>query len=271
MSTRGWFDRNVGRTGPSPKHAVPSRAKPSPDDLPPAGLWDHLTGREREAIDPQTAARPGAHPPVAEVLGSPRHHARTLPRLPPLPQRPEVPAVPAVPVPPTGLPNRRQFERELQSCAEHAGFVADGCALLIIDLDRFGRINHSLGLAAGNRVLVAVADRLRAGIRSVDTAAHLGADVFAVRLAGVSSPDVATCMARKITATLGLPIEVGDDFVMLTASVGVALQGADGRDPRALMTAADAALARAKQRGGQHIELSHGTTPVTDPGRPLSR
>jgi diguanylate cyclase (GGDEF)-like protein len=268
MSTRGWFDRNVGRSGPSPKHAVPSRAHPSPDDLPPAGLWDHLTSREREAIDGQAAARPSARRPQAEAPASPGHQTKTLPRLPPLPQRPEVPAVPA---PPTGLPNRRQFERELQSCAEHARFVADGCALLIIDLDRFGRINHSLGQAAGNQVLVAVAERLRVGIRSVDMAAHLGGDVFAVLLAGVSGPDAATCMARKITATLGLPIEVGDDFVMVTASVGVALYGADGRDPRALMTAADAALARAKRRGGQHIELSHGAMPVADHGRPLHR
>ena len=271
MPTRGWFDRNVGRSGPSPKHAVPSRAHPSPDDLPPAGLWDHLTDREREAIDGQVAARPSARPPVVEAPGLPRHHARALPRLPTLPEVPQRPEAPAVPAPPTGLPNRRQSERELQSCAEHARFVAGGCALLIIDLDRFGRINHSLGHAAGNRVLVAVADRLRVGIRSVDTAAHLGADIFAVLLAGVSSPDAATCMARKITATLGLPIEVGDDFVMVTASVGVALYGADGRDPRALMTAADAALARAKRRGGQHIELSHGAMPVADHGRPLHR
>ena len=78
-----------------------------------------------------------------------------------------------------------------------------------------------------------------------------------------------TCAAAaewKTGAARGL-----DDFVMVTASVGVALYGADGRDPRALMTAADAALARAKRRGGQHIELSHGAMPVADHGRPLHR
>lgn len=235
MTRRGSIEKHLGHTSHSARQVVPARGRPSPDDVPAPGLWDHLTHREREAAGTTTPARPSDIRPgfVQRIRPGPTlDDARDAPALQ------------------TGLPDRGQFERELQLCAQRADVVHRGCALLIIDLDRFARINDRLGRSGGDRVLAEVADRLRNAIRSVDMAAHLQADVFAVLLAGVTSPDAATGMGRKITAALGLPIEVDDDFVMVTASVGMALYGVDGRSLPSLMEAAEAALARAKRGGG---------------------
>jgi diguanylate cyclase (GGDEF)-like protein len=259
MAKWGLFDRGTNRAGASPKRVAPSRVHPLPDELPPPGLWDHLTGRERDATDPPVRPAPAVN----------RQRAPMPMPIPTPAPRPSF-EVPDVPDPLTGLSGRRQFEREVQDHADRAGALSPGCALLFIALDHFGRINASLGRAGGDQVLAEVADRIRGCIRNVDRAAHLESDTFAVLLAGTTLADEAAGMARKIAAALGRPIEVGDEFVMVTASVGGALSDVDGRDAQMLMAAAEKALARAKRRGPRQVEINgaRASAPARAAGHP---
>lgn len=246
MPRHDLFDRTTGRpdNGLRPnagaQRSLPAAERPAP------GLWDHLTDRERGEAPTRPPTRPAGGRPSGAL---PDRHG------------PGAPPLRTAPAPLTGLPDRQQLESELHRCARSAAADPWGCALVLLRLDHFERVLDSVGPAGGDRVLVEVAHRLRDSIRSVDMAAHLGGDVFAVLMAGLSSPDRAASMARSITAALGLPIEVDDDFVMVTASVGVALCGPGLHDPEALMARAEAALWRARCRGDRQIECDLDAAP----------
>lgn len=146
----------------------------------------------------------------------------------------------------TGLLNRRGLDQRLGAPGSDLPM-----GVLAIDLDRFKAVNDSLGHAAGDAVLVEVAQRLRAAVRPSDAVARLGGDEFAVLLPGASAERLAAA-AQRIEATLGQALIQGDTRVPISASVGaVMLQPDDGATAHERFAAAwrraDAALYAAKR------------------------
>lgn len=170
--------------------------------------------------------------------------------------------LPAAPPPSAGrrvgLPDQRAFEDELRRCIERAVQRGRRFALLLIDLDRVDRLRHDIGGAGVDQVLARVAQRLRGEIGSTEMVAHRHDDGFAVLLPETPSRDEAAHRGRRMLAAVGRPIEVDGRYLMVSASVGVALFGADGATVDDLAHAAAAALALARRNGGRQVVVSVG-------------
>jgi diguanylate cyclase (GGDEF)-like protein len=122
-------------------------------------------------------------------------------------------------------------------------------AVLLLDLDRFKVINDSLGHAFGDKLLGAVAQRLRQIVREADTVARLGGDEFVILLAEVAEVDDAGLVAAKILRLLAEPHRLDEREITLTASLGVSLFPRDSDDGATLIRNADMAMYRAKRDG----------------------
>ncbi len=166
----------------------------------------------------------------------------------------------------TGLPNRAFFEGRLIRALRSAAKVDEKVAVLFLDSDRFKDINDNFGHAAGDAVLVAVADRVRAQLRDDDLVARLGGDEFAILLAPLHTVEDAQRIADKIIASMDLPITVpGNAQVLTSLSIGIAIYPDHGATPGTLLNAADAAMYQAKrvsQRGQQTAESEHSAVNV---------
>ena len=155
----------------------------------------------------------------------------------------------------TGLPNRRLLDDRLQVELAHAARLRCRLAVMFVDLDRFKRINDSLGHAVGDKLLVEIAARLRASLRDDDTVARMGGDEFLVVLNNLSGPDEAATMARRMVAELRRPVNVEGRELVVTTSVGVAVYPDDSRDADTLVKHADVAMYRAKDEGRNSFQL----------------
>jgi diguanylate cyclase (GGDEF)-like protein/PAS domain S-box-containing protein len=147
----------------------------------------------------------------------------------------------------TGLPNRLLFNDRLSQAIERARRNRQVVAVMILDLDRFKLINDSLGLASGDRVLHAVAERLVATLRRSDTVARLAGDDFLLLLPGVEGAENAAKVAQKLLDAVLPPLQVDDQELHIRASVGITLFPHDGEDAETLIRNADTALYRAKE------------------------
>ena len=149
----------------------------------------------------------------------------------------------------TGLPNRSLFNDRLDQAIRLAKRSSRQFALLYLDLDRFKRVNDTLGHAAGDELLQGVATRIRQQVRESDTVARVGGDEFTVILHGTAKREEAETVSGKIHAALAAPFQVGSpkQRVEIGSSIGIALYPADAGDADALVKAADAAMYAAKQ------------------------
>jgi diguanylate cyclase (GGDEF)-like protein/PAS domain S-box-containing protein len=154
----------------------------------------------------------------------------------------------------TGLPNRRLFLAECAQALETAAETGRYCVVLFVDLDRFKVINDSLGHDAGDRLLMAVGERLREVVRETDVLARFGGDEFTILCEQVRSERDARRLAEHLLALFALPFTLDGREVFETASVGIALGRAPQR-PEDLVQQADAAMYRAKARGGNRAEI----------------
>ncbi|MBS0238692.1 MAG: EAL domain-containing protein [Proteobacteria bacterium] len=147
----------------------------------------------------------------------------------------------------TSLPNRHVLTERmhLATTCEHRG---EGMALLLLDLDNFKTVNDTLGHAAGDELLQAVADRLRNALRESDTVARLGGDEFAV-LVKVSQPETAGATAARILNVLKNPVRIGGKDVVCSASIGIAITPDHSSEAIELFRLADLALYAAKEMG----------------------
>jgi diguanylate cyclase (GGDEF)-like protein len=123
-----------------------------------------------------------------------------------------------------------------------------GLATLFIDLDGFKAVNDAHGHAHGDRLLRAVAGRLRDSVRGEDTVARVGGDEFVLVLPSVRRRDGAARVVRKLIERLAQPFVLEGRELRIGASVGIALYPQDGEDEETLLRSADAAMYRAKQR-----------------------
>ncbi|WP_433828177.1 putative bifunctional diguanylate cyclase/phosphodiesterase [Actinoplanes sp. CA-015351] len=147
----------------------------------------------------------------------------------------------------TGMASRSLFMTRTENALVTSR--AGGAAALLIDLDRFKVINDSLGPNAGDRLLAAVADRIRECLRTDDTAARLGGDEFAVLLPDVSGVEAAVPVARRIVASMRDPFDLDGREMYVTCSVGVAYGTTGEEDAQELLVRADLAMFEAKKQG----------------------
>lgn len=148
----------------------------------------------------------------------------------------------------TDLPNRASFVERLQQAMARAT-RSSTMALLFLDIDHFKNINDTLGHEAGDQLLKVFATRMRDCVRQSDTVARLAGDEFTVILEGLRGADDAKALASKLVETLRAPIALGGKLFVITASVGIAMQGDGETDDAELLRRADAALYEAKRRG----------------------
>jgi diguanylate cyclase (GGDEF)-like protein/PAS domain S-box-containing protein len=155
----------------------------------------------------------------------------------------------------TNLPNRSLFMDRLGHALVRQERRGGSVAVLFMDLDNFKVVNDSLGHEAGDRLLVAIARRLRGRVRAEDTAARLGGDEFTILLEGVQSSSDALEVAEQIKRSLEEPFTLEGREVFATASIGIAL-GTPGRErPTDLLRNADLALYHAKSSGKAACEV----------------
>lgn len=156
----------------------------------------------------------------------------------------------------TGLPNRALFiDRVSLALRRRARRRDQSCGVLFVDLDRFKEINDSLGHAAGDLLLVTVAERLLAALRPQDTAARLGGDEFGVLVDSILAVSDMDCVANRIVEEMKRPFDIFGHSVDVGASIGVAMAGPGHVAPEMLLRDADFAMYRAKQEGGGRFEI----------------
>src|SRR5580700_901961 len=166
----------------------------------------------------------------------------------------------------TQIANRSLFIETVGTSLSQMASSQRPIAVMFIDLDGFKEINDNFGHAVGDRVLSAVAARLRIQVRKLDLAARIGGDEFGMLLDGMRHFSDAAVVAQRIIDTLHRPIPMGDAMVTIGASVGVAVveDAADAPDPEELMRRADMAMYLAKRQGKNRFVVFDETarTPV---------
>lgn len=170
----------------------------------------------------------------------------------------------------TGLPNRALFSDRFETAIALARRTGVQVALLFLDLDKFKDVNDTLGHAAGDLLLKAVAERINALMRGSDTVGRIGGDEFVVLLQGVAGASAAMLVAGRILDALQAPFEIDGHEVRIRASIGAAVFPDDGEDPIALSRKADIAMYYAKHGGRDRALLydedEMGDELPTDPG-----
>lgn len=151
----------------------------------------------------------------------------------------------------TRLPNRSLLRERLQQTIARARRQQGRIALCYVDLDEFKPINDSLGHAAGDRVLIEIAHRMRANLRGGDTAARIGGDEFVVLFNHLADVEECRLAVERLLTAITEPIMIEGRQLRVSASIGVAMypRDADGADE--LIALADAAMYEAK-RGGRN-------------------
>jgi diguanylate cyclase (GGDEF)-like protein/PAS domain S-box-containing protein len=149
----------------------------------------------------------------------------------------------------TGLPNRVLLADRANQAILAAARSRGSLAMLFLDLDRFRLVNDSLGHAAGDALLRAVAERLGATLRRDDTLARLGGDEFVLLWNGLKDSQDAAALAQRTLGVLTRPFTIEGRSLSVTASIGISVYPGDGRDFGELLKNADAATNHAKETG----------------------
>ena len=167
----------------------------------------------------------------------------------------------------TSLPNKAMFDELLELALARADRHEHGVAVLTLDVDNFKLVNDSLGHEAGDRLIAALAERLRGATRETDLVARQGGDEFLLLLADIdpsSGPAgtdgvtmAATQVADRVEHLLESPFELDGTELYASVSIGISLYPADAADAGGLLRNADAAMFRAKQSGPGGYVMHH--------------
>lgn len=162
----------------------------------------------------------------------------------------------------TGLPNRTLFKDRLFQAISQANRASSSLAVMFLDVDRFKRINDTLGHSVGDALLKEVAERISNVVRSSDsvardsdsqhqeaTTARLGGDEFTILLTGIDYVQQTVRIAKRILEAIDVPININNQEIRVTASIGIALYPDDGVDVDTLLKQADSAMYFAKDQG----------------------
>ena len=155
----------------------------------------------------------------------------------------------------TGLPNQLLFEEAVSLALAERRQPERKLAVFVLDVDRFKRVNDSLGHPVGNELLCEVARRLTGAVRGGDTVARMSGDEFTVLVTGLRSTGEAALVAEKVMAVFQAPFIAAGQELYVTASLGIAVSPEDGTRPSVLLKNADIAMYRAKERGRNCFEI----------------
>jgi len=159
----------------------------------------------------------------------------------------------------TGLPNRRKFVSELKTALTAAGRDGDGVAVHFLDLDDFKYVNDTYGHEIGDKLLVAVGQRLRTVLRDSDVVSRFGGDEFLIMQPSVRSKLQSTALAERVRACFEKPIEIDRDHeIFVETSIGISRFPDDGSDALELIGHADAAAYQAKRSGKGSYQFYEG-------------
>jgi diguanylate cyclase (GGDEF)-like protein len=166
----------------------------------------------------------------------------------------------------TGLLGRRPMEQRLRAEAQRQRRFGGRFALLSIDIDHFKQVNDQFGHAAGDAVLVRVAQALREAAREVDSVARMGGEEFCVLLPGTDRAGAEAVAARMLDAVRALRHPEAPDLAPVTVSIGLALVDAPAESLQAVQRRLDQALYGAKAGGRDRIQ--HAAAPAPAPAEP---
>jgi len=155
----------------------------------------------------------------------------------------------------TGLPNRTLFLDRLESATHRAHRSQNMAALMMIDIDNLKLINETLGHANGDKLIQSVASRLSRTIRDTDTLSRSGGDEFNMIIENIQQLEDVALMAEKFSHAIEHSLTLMDQEIHVKASIGVSVYPQDGDDIGSLLSHADAALHRAKEKGGNLYEF----------------
>jgi diguanylate cyclase (GGDEF)-like protein/PAS domain S-box-containing protein len=167
----------------------------------------------------------------------------------------------------TGLANRTSLGPSLEQAVQRMRRRNGRLAIVFIDLDGFKQINDAFGHDAGDALLIEVAARLRAHLRSADLVARLGGDEFLVVLEDVQDVAPIEAVAKKLLGEITRPCRLAGREANVTASIGISLFPDDAADAAALMKHADTAMYAAKQNGKNTYSFYRAGPAANDPSR----
>jgi len=154
----------------------------------------------------------------------------------------------------TGLPNRTLFNERVSQLIHAAGSEPTSIAVVVLDPERFRNINEMVGVAAGDRLLGQIAERLSHAVGDRGSVARISADQFAAVLGGVhSGTDVAHVLENRIFTALSEPFSAAGHELRIPFKAGIAMYPADGSEAESLFMNAEAALAKAKGSGERFL------------------
>jgi len=172
----------------------------------------------------------------------------------------------------TRLPNRRFYDERMALALHRAAEFGGMTGLLFMDLNDFKKINDTHGHGAGDKLLIAVAQRILNTLRETDLVARLGGDEFVAVLEDVKSPEEVTRIAHKLSQAIEQPLYVRQQILKFSASIGIAIFPLDGRQKHELEEKADRAMYLAKKRGLPVALASLESDNIPTPARqPVSR
>jgi len=155
----------------------------------------------------------------------------------------------------TDLPNRLLLDDRLSQAMIAAHRHHQQLAVLFVDVDRFKHVNDSLGHAIGDQLLLSVAGRLVASVRSSDTVSRQGGDEFVILLSTIAHAEDAALSANKILNALAMPHRVKEHDLQISASIGIGIYPDDGQEAQTLVKSADIAMLNAKASGRNNYQF----------------
>jgi diguanylate cyclase (GGDEF)-like protein/PAS domain S-box-containing protein len=155
----------------------------------------------------------------------------------------------------TDLPNRLLLNDRLSQAISVAEQHRQKLAVLCIDLDRFKHVNDSLGQKVGDKLLLSVAGRMVDSVQSTDTVSRQGGDEFVILLSSITRAEDAELITQKILTVVGMPHQLEEHSLEITASAGIGIYPDDGTDAETLVKSADIAMLNAKNSGRNNYQF----------------
>ena len=155
----------------------------------------------------------------------------------------------------TKLPNRSLFDDRVEHALARADRRHEAVAVLLVDVDNFKNLNEKLGHEGGDRLLIALSQRLQDCLRPEDTVARLGGDEFTILIEDIGHKDTVSMIADRVTQRLQEPFLIEGDEIEVTISIGIAVSWPGCVEAGALVRNADLAMYRAKFNGKARSEI----------------